>query len=204
MFKKQVADVKNWWQKSLVIAVALATFGVISPNHAIWENFLDEKDQPKAAAANYISPYEAEWADPSEYWVTDEMILESMHQSAEEQAYVKFGTRIGPVIKPDFDAVIFPKILQAIDEHTAFLDSQHLRRLSVSENPSGNHSEKIFHIYNSENGEDLLRFHVRTEKKPLEGYSFNFHYHAAADNFETHHSVGDIYWSKNTPPKWLS
>ncbi|AQQ55093.1 YpjP family protein [Planococcus lenghuensis] len=195
---------KNWWQKSLVITVALATFGVISPNHAIWENFLDEKEPSKVASADYVSPYEAEWADPSKYWVTDEMIVESMHQSAEEQSYVKFGSRIGPVIRPDFDTVIFPKIQQAIDEYTAFLDSQHLRRLSVSENPSGNHSEKIFHIYDSESGEDLLRFHVRTEKKPLEGYSFNFHYHAAADNFESHHSVGDIFWSKNTPPKWLS
>nr|WP_088006295.1 YpjP family protein [Indiicoccus explosivorum] len=195
---------KNGWHKLLVIAVALATFGAISPNHVIWEHLLEDKGQAKAESENFTEAYEAVWTDPSEYWITDELVLENLYQSAEQQAHIKFGSRIGPVIGPDFDRQIFPKMQEVIQEQLTFLDSESLKRLAVSENPSGNYSEKIFHIFDEETGDDVIRFHVRTEKRPLEGYSFNFHYHTAEDGFQTHYTVGDIFWSKNTPPKWLS
>ncbi len=62
----------------------------------------------------------------------------------------------------------------------------------------------MFNIYDEQTGKDLIRFHVRTENRPGEGYYYNFHYHTAEDQFATHHNLGDVYWSKNTPPKWLS
>ena len=76
--------------------------------------------------------------------------------------------------------------------------------LSITEYPSGDYAEKMFHLSDKVLGKDLIRFHVRTEKRPLDGYFYNFHYHTAEDGFTVHHSLGDIYWSKNTPPKWLS
>ncbi|MED4798110.1 YpjP family protein, partial [Priestia megaterium] len=51
---------------------------------------------------------------------------------------------------------------------------------------------------------DLIRFHVRRENPPKDGYWFNFHYHAAADNFQKHYDLGKIYWNRNMPPKWFS
>ncbi len=56
--------------------------------------------------------------------------------------------------------------------------------------------KKIFNITNSQTGSDLIRFHVRTEKRPQEGYYYNFHYHSAEDDFMAHNNLGDIYWEK--------
>lgn len=197
---------KKWWQKSLMIAVAVLTLGAISPNHLIWETLLDEKAHSNPQTSDgHEKQFSYDWIDPSElYYGTQPSIMETVHKSAEEQAYLKFGSKIGPVIKDEFQTAILPNILQAIDMHLVGMDNEKLRKLAISEKPSGDHAEKIFHIYDTETSKDAIRFHVRTEKKPLEGYFFNFHYHVADDNFQKHIALGDIYWSKNTPPKWLS
>ncbi len=88
--------------------------------------------------------------------------------------------------------------------HLANLNDESLNYIKITDQPSGNYSEKIFNISDGLTGKDLIRFHVRTEKRPIEGYYYNFHYHTFEDRFVAHHDVGDIYWSKNTPPKWLS
>lgn len=196
---------KSWLQKSLIISVALLTFGAISPNHIIWDNLLDERSQNGShSAENNDKAYTYDWVDPSEYYDTGQSFLHEAYKSAEEQSFLKFGSRIGPVIEDEFKTAILPNIQQAIDMHLAGADTDTLRRLAISEKPSGDHSEKIFHIYDTTTNKDAIRFHVRTEKKPLEGYFFNFHYHVEEDNFQQHIALGDIYWSKNTPPKWLS
>ncbi|KOF11334.1 hypothetical protein AC739_05705 [Planococcus glaciei] len=197
---------KKWWQKSLMIAVAVLTLGVISPNHLIWETLLDEKAHSNSqSSTGNDKQYSFDWIDPSElYYDTHPSILDTVHKAAEEQAYLKFGTKIGPVIQDEFETAILPNIQRAIDLHFAGMDTETLRKLAISEKPSGDYSEKIFHIYDTETSKDAIRFHVRTEKKPLEGFFFNFHYHVAEDNFQKHIALGDIYWSKNTPPKWLS
>ena len=84
------------------------------------------------------------------------------------------------------------------------MNFESLNYIKITEQPSGNYSEKIFNLSDGASGKELIRFHVRTEKRPLEGYYYNFHYHTYEDRFVAHHNVGDIYWSKNTPPKWLS
>lgn len=192
---------KKWIQKSLVVAVALLTFGVISPNHIIWENLLDEKVHQKSISShNTEHTYSVEWSEEQE----PSSFLEDAVHLAKEQSLLKFGSRIGPVIADEFDEIIFPKIQEAIEMTLVDLDQQKLNSLAISENPSGNHSEKMFHIYESTTGSDIIRFHVRTDRKPQEGYYFNFHYHTVQDQFAKHYKLGDIYWSKNMPPKWLS
>jgi hypothetical protein len=79
-----------------------------------------------------------------------------------------------------------------------------LANLKVTETPGGGLSEKIFHITNSKANEDVIRFHVRRDHPPQQGYWFNFHYHTHHDNFQAHHELGSIYWNKNTPPKWMT
>ena len=191
---------KTWIQKTLVVAVALLTFGIISPNHVIWENLLDDKaNQKSISSQNTQHTYDIEWYEdkPSTF-------IEDAINQAKEQSLVKFGSRIGPVITNEFDEIIFPKIQEAIQLTLLDMDNESLNYLAISENPSGEHSEKIFHIYDSVTKSDIIRFHVRTDRKPQEGYFFNFHYHSVADQFAKHNSLGDIYWSKNMPPKWLT
>lgn len=195
----------KWWQKSLMIAVAVLTLGAIPPSHMLWESLLDDKahndSQPTQEKDKQVL---YDWIDPGEFYFADPSILHTVHKSAEEQAYLKFGSRIGPIIGEEFQSVILPNMQQAIDMHLAKMGSAELKKLAISEKPSGDHAEKIFHIYDMETNKDAIRFHVRTEKKPQQGYFFNFHYHVADDNFQQHITLGDIYWSKNTPPKWLS
>ena len=192
---------KNWIQKSFVVVVALLTFGVISPSHTIWETILDDKQNQKSIASSDHTQhtYAIGWEDEQPSTFIEDAIIQ-----AKEQSLLKFGSRVGPVITNEFDEVIFPKIQEAIEMTLLDMETSSLKSLAISENPSGEHSEKIFHIYESTTGSDIIRFHVRTDRKPQEGYFFNFHYHTYSDQFAKHYKLGDIYWSKNMPPKWLS
>lgn len=190
---------KKWFQKSIIITVALLTFGLISPNHVIWEQLLDNKAPLKSVTSesNTREYDHVSLQEPIDY-------SESITIAAKEQAYIKFGTRIGPVIQNEFDDIIFPRIQEAIDATIITLDSDKASQLAISERPSGEYHEKIFNIYDDITKKDIMRFHVRTDKKPLDGYYFNFHYHLAEDKYSKHYALGEIFWSKNTPPKWLS
>ncbi|CAM3049821.1 YpjP family protein [Filibacter tadaridae] len=194
---------KQWLQKMLIVSVALLTFGVISPGHDIWLH-LQDKDEPKQAnGPSSETDYRISFSDSQDSGQRETSEKELV-TSAKEISYTKFGSKIGPVIADEFDDVIFPKIELAIQETLKTTGDLHKRRLAISERPAGNYSEKIFHVYDMNDRKDLIRFHVRTEKRPQDGYFFNFHYHTSEDEFIAHHSIGDIYWSKNTPPKWLS
>ena len=200
---------KKWLQKGLMISVALLTFGIIAPNHEIWNQL--ELDDHKArlhepSANDIASAIQLDQIYFEEESVVKEpqAIGQAFKSAAKEQAYIKFGTRIAPVIGDEFETRIFPKMEEAIDFTLARLDDSTMRSLTITENPSGNYSEKIFHIKNTDTKKDVIRFHVRTENRLDEGYYYNFHYHTFEDNFATHYDLGEIYWSKNTPPKWLS
>ncbi|WP_342504948.1 YpjP family protein [Sporosarcina sp. FSL K6-2383] len=198
---------KKWLQKTLIVAVAFLTLGAISPNHQFWTS-LQDKDQTKhAEQPPKNADYSIDIADAFVYERSEEPVVsaeESLIATAKELAYVKFGSKIGPVIADEFDEIIFPKIEEAINMTFASSGDIHKRRLAITEKPAGDYAEKIFNIYDLENAQDVIRFHVRTENRPQDGYFYNFHYHIADDGFVAHHSIGDIQWSKNTPPKWLS
>ncbi len=195
---------KKWVYKTLAITVAFLTFGIITPNHEIWTS-LEQLDDHKKAVI-----YAPATNDVADTYQLDELIeqpenaFSSILTNAKEQSYIKFGTKISPVISEEFENIIYPKMAEAIEMTLAQLDEDIVQHLAITESPSGDYSEKIFNIYNVENRKDLMRFHVRTENRPFEGHYYNFHYHLEQDHFATHYNLGDIYWSKNTPPKWLS
>lgn len=196
---------KKWLYKSLVVSVALITFGLITPNHEIWANFDDERNSKSVFGSpdnNQVSS-----AYQLDELFTEEIELptvETFVTAAKEQSYMKFGTRVGPIIEDEFETNIFPKIEEAITETVARLGDEKLRSLAITEKPSGEYSEKIFHIVDNTSKQDVIRFHVRTENRPFDGYYYNFHYHTFEDQYVKHYNLGEIYWSKNTPPKWLS
>lgn len=197
---------KKWLQQLMIISVAFVTFGVISPSHEIWSALHDKEDVKEAEQPQHTTQYAVHFDDP--YFTrisTSEEILteEELVNGARNLAFTKFGSKIGPVIEDEFDDVIFPQIEQVIREKIG----EHVqmnRKLAISERPSGGTSEKIFNIKDVDADKNLLLFHVRTEKRPQDGYFFNFHYHLAEDDYQAHHTLGDVFWSKNTPPKWLS
>jgi hypothetical protein len=196
---------KKWIQKSLIITVGLLTFGIIPPDHLIWEHLLENKSPLKSIQSNENTiDFEQVTLKESNNLVDEPNLIDYIANNAKEQSYIKFGNRIGPVIQNEFDDVIFPKIQEVIDATISNVDPGKARNLVISEQPSGEYYEKIFHIYNNESKKDVIRFHVRTDKKPLDGFFFNFHYHLEEDNYSKHYALGEIYWSKNTPPKWLS
>ena len=188
-------------KKTLMIAVAFLTLGLITPQHEIWESFDDSRLE--SIEVQVTQQVQAEQIEQQSFLSVDE-VRGTLVAAAKEQSYVKFGERIAPKIGNEFDHVIFPKMQEAIDMTIARLDSDTVRSLVISEKPSGDYSEKIFHIANANTREDLIRFHVRTENRPQQGYFYNFHYHTMEDAFVTHYNLGEIYWNRNTPPKWLS
>ena len=200
---------KKHMQNFMIALVAVLTLGVISPNHEIWTS-LQPKDDTREAERTDSSNHDLRLGLEDSIFERDSAfeqnssIEDALLQPAKDLAYIKFGSRIGPVIQNEFEDVIFPKMEEVIQRTVDTTGGLENRMLSITEYPSGNYSEKMFHVSDLVDEKDLIRFHVRTEKRPLDGYFYNFHYHTAEDGFTVHHSLGDIYWSKNTPPKWLS
>lgn len=200
-------QLKKWYKKFLVFAVALLTLGFITPDHSIWDALENGQDSNRTPSSNYkkldIVQEEIDDSLPEES-IDSVDPVEILVQAAKEQSYIKFGSKIAPVISDEFETRIFPTMEQVMMTTLANVDDESKQYLTITEKPGGNYSEKIFHIADGKNGKDLIRFHVRTEKRPLEGYYYNFHYHTHEDDFVSHHTIGDIYWAKDTPPKWLS
>lgn len=199
---------KKHFQKLIIALVAVLTLGAISPSHEIWTN-LQPKDDSREANIPASSKHDLRLGLEDSIFERDSFeatlsIEDALFHPAKELAYLKFGSKIGPVIQNEFDSTIFPKIEEVIQQTVTSAGGLENRMLSITEYPSGDYAEKMFHVSDTENAKDLIRFHVRTEKRPLDGYFYNFHYHTAEDEFTVHHSLGDIQWSKNTPPKWLS
>lgn len=201
----------NWIKKSFVALVTILTFGLISP-YQIMNATNMELDKPendgvveaKETSSNQSIEYEFKEAQAKSLLSRRDQFLSHALEQAELQSIMKFGGRIAPVIEDEFQTVILPNMQLAIQEVTALFGDDELTNLSISEKPGKGQSEKIFHIYDEYTGKDVIRFHVRRDLRPLEGYWFNFHYHTYHDNFQTHYSLGDIYWDKNTPPNWMN
>lgn len=195
----------KWLRKSLVILFSIATFGLVTPPAS-----LAVQDEASEDAVTK-SPFNNESIDKDvssnfefeKLPLTKEQMITNILSEAEEKSFSKFGDRIGEVIEDEFKEVIFPKMEEIITYYLNEQDDSLFESLEVSR-PSAGTGERIFHIYNTETGEDVLRFHVRRENRPLEGYWFNFHYHSYHDSFQSHKDLGTIYWNKNTPPNWMS
>ncbi|AOH55348.1 hypothetical protein ABE28_013395 [Peribacillus muralis] len=195
-----------WFRKSLVILVSVLTFGLVTPSDLAWLAEADTlKDTKKGLVEEEGLAYLASQnsTERKEEFNREEF-LSGILDKAEESAYMKFGEKINPKIGDEFKQVILPKMEEALTEMASQYPDGKLQQLTITEQPSAGRAEKIFHIYDSISGKDIIRFHVRQENPPLEGYWFDFHYHTYHDSFAAHHDLGKIYWDKNTPPEWTS
>jgi hypothetical protein len=193
----------KWLRKSLLVLVTVVTFGMVTPQALLAENPNDDKQSKRNIYESNPQIQEETTFDAEEISERDQFIKQ-MAKEAEVQSFVKFGSKIKPVIEDEFKEIILPNIETVIAEITAQYPEEDLSQLVVSEVPSGGTSERIFHILNKKTNLDVIRFHVRRDHPPKEAFAFNFHYHTDHDQFQTHHDLGIIYWDKNTPPKWMS
>lgn len=184
----------------MVVLVSILTLGLVTPSDLTW---LTEAHSLKDASSGVREENELSFSPIVEKEIFDrQQFISEFKDKAEKNACQKFGDKIQPKINNEFKTVILPKIEEAIEGMAAQFPDDQLQSLTISEKPTNGRSEKIFHIYNAENGQDVIRFHVRQDHVPLEGYWFNFHYHTYHDSFAAHYELGSIYWDTNTPPKW--
>jgi len=196
----------KWLRKTLLVAITIATFGMVTPQALLADPSSEDK-QPKRDIYETIPSSETKTlihSDEDIYESERDRFISYMSKEAKEQSYLKFGTRIGPVIEDEFNEVILPNIESVISDITALYPEEDLSNLTISSTPSGKTSEKIFHIMDNKTNKDIIRFHVRRDNRPQEPYAFNFHYHTVHDQFQKHHELGIIYWDKNTPPHWMT
>ncbi|MCM3736680.1 YpjP family protein [Bacillus cytotoxicus] len=189
----------KWMKKTLVTLITVFTFGLVTPPSVLLDSAKADKPtkQQNLEQPSYT-------LDENLNDISSEAFLSYAMQEAERQSMEKFGSKIGPVIEDEFKDIILPKIEEAIADLAHNTPEDLLQSLAISQRPAGGKNEKIFHVYNTKTGDDILRFHVRRDHPPQDGYYFNFHYHRYDDNFTGHHELGNIYWNTNTPPQWLS
>lgn len=171
---------------------------------ALSNNPNEDNKQEKRNMLETLPPVAEETSYKTEVISERDAFINDMVKQAESQAYIKFGAKIKPVIEDEFREIILPNIEKAIEEIALQFPEEDLSQLVITEMPGGGQSEKIFHIMNQQTKQDIIRFHVRRDHPPQTGFTFNFHYHTAHDQFQFHHELGVIYWDKNTPPKWMS
>lgn len=197
----------KWLRKALVVAITVCTFGLVTPPASLMA--ADEPATDDSPSSDWQNNHggsqmtsvanELETQAPI---LTRRQFIERTMEKAVAQSYEKFGRKIAPVIEEEFRDVILPRIEEVIASIAEQYPEEQLQYLAVTENPSGGMGERIFHIYRIDTGEDIIRFHVRREHPPQDGYWFQFHYHTYHDHFQTHYELGKIYWDRNTPPQW--
>lgn len=208
-----------WMKRGLVISSALLTISMFLPLDLARDVQAEEpqKTQAEKNEKSFIFEVNQENYDlfhavlpvKTEHYihrsVTSAPLLNNyILKQAYEQSIQKFGMTISSKIQHPFNETIVPRLHTAFTKTTDTLDDKDWENLKISPAPSGGFGEKIFHLYNEENGRDIFRFHVRRDQRPKQGYSFNFHYHTYLDNHEKHHEIGTIHWGKDMPPKWNS
>lgn len=198
-----------WLTKLSVVLITFMTFGMFIPPTYLDAEASDQEvqvDEEKQLSESPLTNFDeiSDLRHTEEIVDIHEQFISYASEQAKQQSLEKFGPKITDVVGDEFLEVILPKIEEVIRDLANQAHEEELVSFEVSEKPSNGYGEKIFHIFNQQTGMDVARFHVRRVNHPREGHSFNFHYHLVNDQFEQHFDLGDIYWAKNTPPKWMS
>ncbi|KGX84048.1 YpjP family protein [Pontibacillus marinus] len=206
---------KPWFRKIFVVFVAILTLGLYIPpthldaeaadkNEIVSPERNEDSDSRTETPPDPIDITIEEEAQKDEESLSAEFYISTITEQAKEQTVSKLGPRIIEKVEVDFEKDILPSIEDVVQSILAEASDDEVPYYSISEEPSAGYGEQIFSMYDERSNQEIARFHVRRDKRPGEGYWFNFHYHLSQDGFEEHHPIGEIYWDKNTPPKWMS
>lgn len=196
---------KLWLKKIFVVLISIITLGLYVPVIDLEadndSNNNQEAEQKKQQEANTVEILIDESPSLFERQLDPIAVLA---EQARSQTMTKLGTRITEQINQDLLTQILPGIEEVIEMVLSNSGQDQTPHVEIIEDSSYGYGEKIFDLYDVRNNQTIAKFHVRRDNRPQDGYWFNFHYHVPVDNYETHHTIGEIYWSKNTPPKWMS
>lgn len=186
-----------WMRKIAVALIAILTLGLYTPTYLITGEDNNEVVSPEGSNQENLAVDDT--TETSVYEDTDP--FRTLTEKAKEQSFTKFGPKISEKVEDEFNQIILPNIERAL---ASIIKDDNASYFSITEQPASGYGERIFNVHNEMTKEDIAKFHVRRDNRPHDGYWFNFHYHLKEDNFETHHTLGEIYWDKNTPPKWMA
>lgn len=198
-----------WLKRLFVTFVSIVTLGLYVPPMQLHTDAEASNKEIEPSDENHNKQSMAvvfdQFDDASIYTSSiEEDPIEQLIEQAKSQSLLKLGPKITKQIEPDFTTDILPGIESVLETVLKDLPEEQLNYLQITEDQIAGYGEKIFDVFNAQTGEDLIRFHVRRDIRPQEGYWFNFHYHVKQDKYESHHTIGEIYWSKDTPPKWMA
>ncbi|MFG6149753.1 YpjP family protein [Halobacillus sp. B23F22_1] len=197
---------KLWIRKIFVVLVAIMTLGLYIPPTDVEMDASEKKEVSSKEDQNGLnfSTEEAVEHGAVESSETPDDYVHTITAQAKDQMISKMGPRILNKVEDEFEKDIFPKVEYALEMIVSDAGEEEIPYYEITEESRAGYGEKIFTIYDARTKEEVARFDVRRDNRPGEGFWFNFHYHLNEDQFEEHHDIGEIYWDKNTPPKWMS
>ncbi|MBM7571227.1 YpjP family protein [Aquibacillus albus] len=206
---------KLWMRKIFVFLVAVMTLGMYIPTTHVntvadSDSVVSEKSKEDVEHSTPpVSINRLETEDklhPDSEKIVDDhaSLMHVITNQAKEQAISKLGPRILDQVEDEVITNILPTLEEVLETLLVDAGDEELHYYGITEQPTPGYGERIFHLYDFRTKNDIAKFHVRRDNRPGEGYWFNFHYHLNEDGFEDHHTIGEIYWNKNTPPKWMS
>lgn len=200
---------KLWLRKLSVILLTIVTLGFYIPPAIVTTDADKDKDSISDESIMDDNNESTVVDTPLEVSLSKDNIIndidpiDEIMEQAREQTLLKLGPRIASEIDDEFTSYILPNMEKAL--MSVLHDEEGVANyFQITERPSDGMGERIFNVYDNRTKKDIALFHVRRDKRPLEGYWFNFHYHLAYDDFDKHHEIGEVYWDKNDPPKWMS
>ncbi|MDQ0253493.1 cobalamin-dependent methionine synthase I [Evansella vedderi] len=205
---------KLWFKKVSVILITFMTLGVFIP-----PNYLDtraENEDVVSSSREYADnqssenthnneiDYSNEYEDNDDTTSSADYLVNMLTAQAKEQTLYKLGPRIIDRVEDELTTTILPNIEEVLQMIFEEAGEDEFQYYGITEQPANGYGEKIFVLYDHRTKEEIARFDVRRDNRPKDGHWFNFHYHLSKDNFEEHYNIGDVYWDKNTPPKWMA
>lgn len=206
---------KLWMKRIAAILITVMTLGTYIPPVHVNTEAEEGKEavSPKADVREPVSDLQEEEANVTSLLKddkrdadtedVDESFLHGMTKKAKEQSLTKMGPKIAGQLEDEFVTTILPN-MESVLQTLVTNDEAKAAYLGITEEPSAGLGERIFRVHDYHTNQDVARFDVRREHRPMEGYWFTFHYHISHDNFEKHHEIGELYWDKNVPPKWMA
>lgn len=201
--------VKLWMKKLSVILITFMTLGLYIPPTYLDVSAKDNESIPEKEDINEngsaVPEMEIKGQENNDSSFYESGILVGMlTEQATQQTVSKLGPKIYNQVEAEFTSTILPGIEEVLENILMEAGEEKLPYYGITEQPAQGYGERIFNVYDYQKKQDVARFHVRRDNRPGEGYWFNFHYHVSKDGFENHHLIGELYWDKNTPPKWMA
>ncbi|WP_373894274.1 YpjP family protein [Virgibacillus natechei] len=201
---------KMWMRKIAVVLITIVTLGMYTPpalltTDAEENNEYTNADEDMASGALETEAVEEiDEALEQPQPLGEDYFIRTMTEQAKEQTITKLGPRIANQVEDEFSTIILPKMEEVLETILAEAGEDLLPYYAIAEQPAAGDGERIFNVHDYHTQKDIAKFHVRRDNRPMEGYWFNFHYHLSDDSFVAHREIGEIYWDKNMPPKWMA